>query len=303
MRKRLKIVEVAPRDGLQNESEIIALEKKKGLVEKLSDSGVDEIEVGAFVSPKWVPQMKDTEELFKTIKKRDRVIYSALVPNMKGLERIFSIPEGNRPDKIAVFTAASETFNLKNINMSIDKSISVITEVVNEAKRSLKVPVRGYISTAFWCPFEGKISPDRVLRLCYALFSAGVDEISLGDTIGRATPSDVSELLSVLLKRFSQDKFAMHFHNTYGMAILNAYVSCRDFGIFTFDSSAGGLGGCPFAPGASGNVATEDLVFALENSGFSTSVNMKKVVEAVSELGIPLRSALHRLFAKSNFPS
>ncbi|GBD03473.1 3-hydroxy-3-isohexenylglutaryl-CoA/hydroxy-methylglutaryl-CoA lyase [bacterium HR19] len=292
--KQIKIVEVSPRDGLQNEKEILPPEKKKELIESLCETGVDEIEVGSFVSPKAVPQMKDTDNLLLMINKKNGVKFSVLIPNMKGFERMMNIPESKRPEKIAVFTAASDTFNLKNINATVEDSFKIIKPVIEEAKK-LKFEVRAYISTAFWCPFEGKVKPEKVIYVAEKLFELGVDEVSVGDTIGRASPKDVSELLSLLLKKISRDKIALHFHNTYGMAVLNSFISFRDFGIRTFDSSAGGLGGCPFAPGASGNVATEDLIFMFENSGVKTGVDFKKVMSAVLKLEIPLRSSLSKI--------
>ena len=290
----IKIVEVSPRDGLQNEKEIISLEKKKKLIECLMDTGVQEIEIGSFVSPKWVPQMQDTEQLFLSVLPKDGVKFSALVPNMKGFERLMNLPEKNRPKKIAVFTSASDTFNLKNINCTTEQSFEMIKPVVESAKKE-GFEVRGYISVAFWCPYEKKISPEKTLYVCERLLEMGVDEISVGDTVGRASPLDVYQLLSVITKKIPHNLIALHFHNTYGMALLNSFISFHDFGITTFDSSAGGLGGCPFAPGASGNVATEDLVFMFENSGIETGVNWKKVIEAVSVLEIPLRSTLSKI--------
>jgi hydroxymethylglutaryl-CoA lyase len=293
-KKNIKIVEVSPRDGLQNEKEIIPLEKKRKLIESLMDTGVQEIEIGSFVSPKWVPQMRDTEQLFLSVLPKDGVKFSALVPNMKGFERLMELPVKNRPKKIAVFTAASDTFNLKNINCTTEQSFEMIKPVVESAKKE-GFEVRGYVSVAFWCPYEKKIPPEKTLYVCEKLLEMGVDEISVGDTIGRASPLDVFQLLSIINKKISHNLIALHFHNTYGMALLNSYISFRDFGITTFDSSAGGLGGCPFAPGASGNVATEDLVFMFENSGIETGVNWKKVIEAVSVLEIPLRSTLSKI--------
>ncbi len=293
----VKIVEVAPRDGLQNEKEIIPLEKKAEFVEKLAETGVVEIEVGSFVSPKWVPQLKDTDELFRKIaglmgEMRGKVKFSALVPNIKGFERVMNLPQECRPTKIAVFTASSETFNRKNVNASIKESLQKIKKVVDEAKRE-KFEVRGYVSTAFWCPYEGKIPPEKTLWVSEELMSIGVDEISIGDTIGRASPKDVSDLLSVLLKKVDKERISLHFHDTYGTAVLNSYISFRDFGITMFDSSAGGLGGCPYAPGASGNVATEDLVFAFESSGIKTGVKIKKVVDALRAVSDIVRPRSH----------
>ncbi len=294
-RKDVIIVEVSPRDGLQNEKEIVPVELKEKFIRKLMESGVDEIEVGSFVSPKVVPQMKDTDELFLRIEKNGiRVKFSALVPNLRGFERVMNLPADKRPEKIAVFTAASETFNRRNIGMTIEESLRVFKDVIMEAKRN-RFEVRAYISTAFWCPFEGKIPPVRVIKICEELFSLGADEISIADTIGRASPSDTRELLSDIAKSFDVSKIAMHFHATYGMAITDAFVSYEEFGVRRFDSSAGGLGGCPFAPGARGNIATEDLVFAFESSGIKTGVDIKKIIDAVSCLQIHPRSSISQI--------
>ncbi len=281
------ITEVSPRDGLQNVKQSIPTDVKVKMVNMLSESGVDEIEVSSFVSPKWVPQLADAEEVFRRIKRHRNVVYSALVPNQKGLDRALSV----EVDKIAVFTSASETFNLKNINMSISESILNFKEVVRRAKEN-KLAVRGYISTAFHCPYEGKISPMKVVDVANKLMDIGVDEISIGDTIGKASPKDVQELLEVLLKYVSPDRIVMHFHATYGMAIANVYVSYKEFGIYRFDASAGGLGGCPFAPGARGNVATEDVVYLLKSIGADVKVDISKVVQAVRITGLELSSHL-----------
>lgn len=291
----VKIFEVGPRDGLQNEPQIVPLETKIKFIQKLVESGISYVEAGSFVSPKAVPQMAETYDLFLNMKVREwnGIKFSALVPNMKGFERVMNLPDNSRPHIIAVFTATSETFNMKNINMSVEQSIRVISEVVSEAKRE-GFEVRGYISTAFWCPYEKKIQPEKTVDLCRKLVELGVDEVSLGDTIGRASPGDVKVLLEILLKYIPPSKLAMHFHNTYGMAVANSFVA-YDFGIRTFDSSAGGLGGCPFAPGAAGNVATEDLVFSFENSGIKTKVDFIKVIEAVRVLPVSPRSNLAKI--------
>src|SRR6185369_13593209 len=247
--KTVRIVEVGPRDGLQNESKTVPTEKKAEFIKLLVAAGLKDIEVASFVHPKWVPQLADAQDLIKQLEPNPNVRYSALVPNMKGLER--AIESGIR--RIAVFTAASETFNKKNINMGIQESIDVFKPVV---ERSLKegISVRGYVSTCFVCPYEGPITKEKVADVTRALFDLGVDEVSIGDTIGAATPRDVETTVGHLLLHFPAGKLAMHFHDTYGMAIANVYQSLQ-MGITTFDSSAGGLGGCPYAPGASGNVA------------------------------------------------
>ncbi len=271
---RIRITEVGPRDGLQNIKVPIPTDAKVRMVDILSESGVEEVEVSSFVSPKWVPQLSDAEEVFRRIKRREGVIYSALVPNLRGLERALSVGV----DKIALFTAASETFNRKNTNATIEESIRRFIPVVREARNSGLV-VRGYISTAFHCYFEGRIPPEKVLEVAVRLFDIGVDEVSLGDTTGRAVPEDVKRLLEVILRDFPPQKIVLHFHDTYGMGIANVWTAYSEFGINRFDSSAGGLGGCPFVPGASGNVATEDVVFLFEQSGVETGIDLRRVVE------------------------
>jgi hydroxymethylglutaryl-CoA lyase len=270
----VKIVEVGPRDGLQNEPDVVPTEKKVAFIDALSATGVQEIEVSSFVSPRWVPQLADAEEVFKRIRRAKGVVYSALVPNEKGLERAAAAGV----DKIAVFTAASETFNRKNINASIAESIDRFRPVVKAAG----VPVRAYVSTAFWCPFEGRIAPAAVLDVVRRLADLGVHEISIGDTIGKATPDEVRELLHALGP--PPVPVALHFHDTYKHAVENALAAWLEFGIDAFDSSAGGLGGCPYAPGASGNVATEALVAALEGAGAKTGVDVAAVKAARDRL-------------------
>ena len=284
----VRLTEVGPRDGLQNESKPIPTGVKVAFVDALSEAGYDEIEVSAFVSPERVPQLADAEEVFARIRRRPSTIYSALVPNERGLERAFLAKAG----KIAVFTAASETFNRKNVNASIQESIERFKPAVESARRSA-LPVRGYVSTAFWCPYEGKIRPRAVVDVVRRLLDIGVDEISLGDTIGKAIPAEVMALLDLLLDHIDQDRIVMHFHDTYGTAIANVFAS-YDRGIAAYDSSAGGVGGCPFAPGAAGNVATEDVVWALTRAGASLSPDLDRVRVAsdilASALGRPLRS-------------
>lgn len=285
----MRIVEVGPRDGLQNEPRTVPTEAKVAFVDALSATGVGEIEVSSFVSPKWVPQLGDAEEVFRRIRRRPGVIYSALVPNEKGLDRALAAGV----DKVAVFTAASESFNRKNINATIAESIDRFRPVVASAGK----PVRAYVSTAFWCPYEGRIPPAAVVAVVKRLVDLGVHELSIGDTIGKASPSDVRALLEALLP--CPVPVALHFHDTYGMAVANALAAWKEFGIDAFDASAGGLGGCPYAPGASGNVATEDIVYALEASGGRTGVDVKGLVAAAKSiephLGRPLASKLSRV--------
>lgn len=257
----IRIVEVGPRDGLQNEQEIVPTDAKIAFIEALSQTGLREIEAGAFVSPKWIPQLADSDEVFAKIRRVPGVVYSALVPNEKGFERA----QGAGAEKIAVFTAASETFNKKNINATIVESIERFEPVVVRAAAA-KLAIRGYISTAFWCPYEGKIAPVPVVEVAKRLLDLGVHELSIGDTIGKATPDEVKALLDLLLPMAGAGRVAMHFHDTYGRAIENCRASYA-LGIRTFDSSAGGIGGCPYAPGASGNVSTQALVDAFPDSG------------------------------------
>ncbi len=267
--KTVRIVEVGPRDGLQNEARTVPTDKKAEFVRLLAAAGLKDIEVASFVHPKWIPQLADAQDLIKQLEPNPNVRYSALVPNMKGLDR--AIESGIR--RIAVFTAASETFNRKNINMGIQESIDVFKPVVDRALKE-GISVRGYVSTCFVCPYEGAVPKEKVAEVTRALFDLGVDEVSIGDTIGAATPKDVESTGGHLLGQFPVERLAMHFHDTYGMAIANVYQSLQ-MGFTTFDSSAGGLGGCPYAPGASGNVATEDLLYLLDRLGIATGVSLQ----------------------------
>ncbi|MBI2061403.1 MAG: hydroxymethylglutaryl-CoA lyase [Nitrospirae bacterium] len=279
----IRIVEVGPRDGLQNESRIVPTAAKVDFINELGRTGVVEIEAGSFVSPKWIPQLADSAEVLKSILRVAGVKYSALVPNEKGFERALEC----HVDKIAVFTAASETFNRKNINASIAESIDRFRPVVERAKRE-DLPVRAYVSTAFYCPFEGKIDPSKIVEVAGMLVDLGVLEISIGDTIGKAVPNDVRSLLDKLLTRTAPGVLALHFHDTYGTSISNILAAWEEYGIRTFDTSAGGLGGCPYAPGATGNVATEDVVFALENSGARVSVDAAAAARAAWKIAAHL---------------
>ncbi len=295
---RIRITEVGPRDGLQNESNVVPTEAKVAFVNSLSAAGVDEIEVAGFVHPKWVPQLADAADVFGQLERAPRVVYSALVPNQKGLERAVDA----NVDKIAVFTAASETFNRHNINASINASIERFQPVMKRADAE-ELPVRGYVSTAFHCPYEGRIEPEHVRPVVERLLEIGVDEVSVGDTIGKASPAEVRALLDVLIETLDPQRLVLHLHDTYGMAIANALAAWEDYGITRFDSSAGGLGGCPYAPGAAGNVATEDLVYALRASGAEGRGDEAAVVEAAQgiepHLSRPLSSRLSRVLAAS----
>jgi hydroxymethylglutaryl-CoA lyase len=290
--KRVTIVEVGPRDGLQNERALIPTPQKVRFINALSDAGLPVIEATSFVSPKAIPQLSDADEVVRSIARRTGVRYPVLVPNERGLERALAAGA----DEIAVFTAASETFNRHNINASIAESLARFAPVVSRAKREA-VRVRAYISTSFGCPYEGPIRPEAVASVADRLLQLGVDELSIGDTIGVATPNQVVELCEQLLKRVDIGRLALHLHDTRGTALANV-VAGLQVGIAIFDSSAGGLGGCPYAPGAAGNLATEDLVYMLDGMGIETGVSLEKVVAASSllapQLDHPLTSKYYQ---------
>jgi len=270
----VRVVEVGPRDGLQNEKVTIPTEAKIDYITALADAGLRTIEAGAFVSPKWVPQMADTAEVYRNIPKDPGVDYPVLVPNLKGLERASDAGVTS----IAIFTAASETFNKRNINMSIDESFENYAPVVQRA-RGEGMRVRGYVSTAFGCPYEGDVAPEKVLEVCARLLDLGCYEVSVGDTIGIGNPVQVQSVTGILLQVIPPSKLAMHFHDTRGTALANT-LAALEMGIATFAASSGGLGGCPYAPGASGNLATEDLVYMLEKMGIDTAVDLQRLVAA-----------------------
>jgi len=270
----ITIVEVGPRDGLQNESARIDTADKIEFVDRLSAAGLPVIEAGAFVSPTWVPQMADADAVFAGIARRAETRYAALVPNLAGLERARAA--GVRD--VAVFAAASETFSRRNINQGIEDSLARYGDVCARA-RELGIQVRGYVSTAFGCPFEGDVPPARVAEVAAALDAMGARQIALSDTIGIAHPGQVPIVLNAVAARVPLDRLALHFHDTRGMAAANV-LAALDLGIATFDASAGGLGGCPYAPGATGNVATEDLIYMLHGLNIATGVDLDAVVEA-----------------------
>ena len=274
----MRIVEVGPRDGLQNETAPIPTAAKISFVDDLSHSGVHEIEVSAFVSSRWVPQLSDAADVFAGITRRRGVTYSALVPNRQGFDQALAAGA----HKVAVFTAASETFNRKNINTTIDGSIKRFLPILAAAAEA-GLPVRGYVSTAFWCAFEGRIAPQAVVALVDRLVDMGVDEVVISDTIGKATSDEVRQLLDLLLPRLPAERIAVHLHDTYGRGVENV-LAAWDHGIRTVDASVGGLGGCPYAPGASGNVATEDVVAALEARGIVTGVNRQLFTRAMGHI-------------------
>jgi len=272
--RRVQIVEVGPRDGLQNEAKVLSIEDKLRFIERLAQAGLKRIEAASFVNPKWVPQMADAQKLYPRLPKREGVRYSALVPNARGMEDALSAGAG----EVAVFTAASETFSRKNVNMSIQESFAAIAQVVALAKGK-HVAVRGYLSTCFGCPYEGRVDAGRVAELAQRLLALGCFEVSVSDTIGAATPGDVDRVLDAVLARVPAEKVALHFHDTRGMALANV-LRALEYDVAVFDSAAGGAGGCPFAPGAAGNVATEDLLFMLAGMGVETGVSLDKVAEA-----------------------
>ena len=272
----VKIVEVGPRDGLQNEKVTIPTQAKIDYITALGDAGLRVIEAGAFVSPKWVPQMADTADVYAEIPKDPGVEYPVLIPNMRGLER--AIEAGVK--SVSIFTAASDTFNQRNINMTIDESFENYAPVVARAL-SEGMNVRGYVSTAFGCPYEGDVPPEKVLEVCARLLDLGCYEVSVGDTIGVGTPMQVQGVIGMLLQVIPASKLAMHFHDTRGTALANT-LAALEMRIATFDASSGGLGGCPYAPGASGNMATEDLVYMLDRMGIYTGVDLNRLVQASS---------------------
>jgi hydroxymethylglutaryl-CoA lyase len=265
---RVTIVEVGPRDGLQNEKVAISTADKIAFVDKLSEAGHAVIEVSAFVSPQWVPQLADAAEVCGGITRKPGVRYAALVPNRAGLERALAA----RVSEIAIFAAASETFSRKNINQSIDESLGTYQRVCDEA-RAAGLRVRGYLSTCFVCPFEGPIAPAQVAAVAAKLLDLGVYEVAISDTIGAATPGDVRRVLETIGPRLPLHQTALHLHDTRGTALANVLAGL-DCGVTTFDSSAGGLGGCPYAPGAAGNLATEDLLYMLNGLGIDTGVSI-----------------------------
>jgi hydroxymethylglutaryl-CoA lyase len=276
--RSVKIVEVGPRDGLQNEAlidgKVISTADKVELIEQLADAGVNYIESGSFVSPKWVPQMATSAEVFKTIKRNKNVTYAALTPNMKGYEAAIAVDA----EEVAIFAAASESFSQKNINCSIDESIERFAPIIADAnKRNIKV--RGYVSCVVGCPYEGDIDPEQVALVAEKLIAMGCYEISLGDTIGVGTPASVTKMLQAVNARVPSAQLAVHFHDTYGQALTNIYAALK-FGISVIDSAIAGLGGCPYAKGASGNVATEDVVYLLNGLGITTNIDFDKLLKA-----------------------
>lgn len=280
----VRIVEVGPRDGLQNEKQPISVADKVALINALSNSGLSYIEAGSFVSPKWVPQMAGSAEVFEQIKQVDSITYAALTPNMQGFEA--AMAAGVK--EVAVFAAASESFSQKNINCSINESLQRFEPIMSAAQQ-YGIRVRGYVSCILGCPYEGDIAPEQVRSVAKALHDMGCYEISLGDTIGVGTPQKAAALFAEVAKDIPRSQLAGHFHDTYGQALANIYASLSE-GIAVFDSSVAGLGGCPYAKGASGNVATEDVLYMLNGLGINTGVSLEKVIAA----GLKISAVLGR---------
>jgi len=275
---RVRVVEVGPRDGLQNIGQTVPSEVKARFVDMLSAAGLPVVEVTSFVSPRAVPQLADAAEVFAAITKRPGARYPVLAPNIRGMER--AVTAGARD--VAVFTAASEGFTRHNINMTIDESLQAFAPVIERARRE-GIGVHGYVSTAFGCPYDGYVPPTRVREVTRRLFDLGVDEVSIGDTIGVATPGAVRVVLDELLREFPVERLAVHFHDTRGTALANV-LAALERGVATVGSAAGGLGGCPYAPGAAGNLATEDLLYMLHGMGIETGVDLDAVSAATAYL-------------------
>ncbi len=283
---RVTVVEVGPRDGLQNEATVLTVGDRVAFCRELVAAGLSVVEVGAMVSPKRVPQMAGSDEVLRQVERRPGLRLPVLVPNRKGFEA--ALAAGAR--EVAVFTAASETFNRRNINASIDESFARFAEFVPEARRD-GLWVRGYVSTCFGCPYEGRVAPEKVVEVARRLVELGCDEVSIGDTIGVAVPSQVADVMGRLGETLPRERLAVHLHDTRGTALANVLAALQE-GIAIVDSAAGGLGGCPFAPGASGNLATEDLLYMLHGMGIETGVDLGKVVRASRGLASRLGRAL-----------
>ena len=272
--KRVKMVEVGPRDGLQNEAKIVPAALKCALIERLAEAGLAVVEAGSFVSPKWIPQMADTAEVLAALRYRPGVSYPVLVPNMTG----YLAARKAGAEEIAIFGAASESFSRRNINCSIAESLARFAPVAEAAKRD-GVRVRGYVSCVLGCPYDGEIAPEAVAEVAAKLLALGCYEISLGDTIGVGTPGKAQALIDKVAERLPRERLAVHFHDTYGQALANI-LACLERGIEVIDSSVAGLGGCPYAKGASGNVASEDVLYMLNGLGVETGVDLGKLIEA-----------------------
>lgn len=275
---KVHIIEVGPRDGLQNEKQTLPVALRVELIERLAKAGLKKIEAGSFVSPKWVPQMANTDQVLtalnaSSVKSETGAQYAVLTPNLKGLEGAVQ----NKADEIAIFGAASEAFTQKNINCSIKESLQRFEDIAASAQQ-LNLPMRGYVSTIIGCPYQGDIDPQAVADVAKTLYQMGCFEISLGDTIGVGTPIKFKRMLDAVLKEVPADKIAVHCHNTYGQALVNIYASL-EYGINKIDSAVAGLGGCPYAKGASGNIATEDVLYMLHGMNIETGINLDEVIK------------------------
>jgi hydroxymethylglutaryl-CoA lyase len=293
MTSRVTIVEVGPRDGLQNEAVLVSTADKIAFINLLSAAGLPVIEVSAFVSPKWVPQMSDAAEVFGGITRRPGTRYTALVPNLAGLDRALAAGVS----EIAVFAASSEAFSRKNINQTIDESLATYKQVCDRAIAA-GLRVRGYLSTAFGCPFEGDVPPAHVVDVAVRLAALGVFEVAISDTIGIAHPGQVQRVLDAVLKALPVDKVALHFHDTRGTALANV-LTALPYGVTTFDAAAGGLGGCPYAPGAAGNLATDDLIYMLDGLGVDTGVSLTALSDASSFIATKIDHRLPSRYAQA----
>jgi isopropylmalate/homocitrate/citramalate synthase len=291
--KRVTIVEVGPRDGLQNERALVSTADKIDFINRLSAAGLPVIEVTAFVSPKWVPQMADAAEVFAGITRRPGTRYTALVPNLAGLDR--AIASG--VTEIAIFAASTETFSRRNINQGIDESLATYRQVCERAIDA-GLRVRGYLSTAFGCPFEGHVEPSTVAAVAGRLLDLGVFEVAISDTIGIAHPGQVPVVLDAVLSRMPVDRVALHFHDTRGMALANVLASLQ-YGVATYDASSGGLGGCPYAPGAAGNLATDDLIYMLDGLGIETGVSLAAITDASAFIATRIDHRLPSRYAQA----
>jgi hydroxymethylglutaryl-CoA lyase len=292
------LFEVGPRDGLQNESATLSVDQKVGMIHRLVSAGVSDIEIGSFVHPKWVPQMAETDKVAERIRRREDVRYWALVPNEKGLERALDVGV----DHIATFVSASETHNQHNLNRSVDESLAQLRRVYDTASTE-GCTLRAYVSTAFGCPYEGDVPCERVLDISQQLVEQGADLLSIGDTIGAASPLQVRKASRRALDHFDAQTVAMHFHDTRGLALTNAFVAYEQ-GIRQFDSAVGGTGGCPYAPGASGNVATEDVLNMFDDMDVDSGVEMQSILETSAwlddETPIEMRADMYEYWRKSD---
>ncbi len=291
--QKVKIVEVGPRDGLQNEKQIIPTATKIRLIEELVEAGLSYIEAGSFVNPKWVPQMADSAEVFAGIQRKSNITYAALIPNLQGFERAISV----NANEVAIFAAASEAFSQKNINCSITESLQRFESVMQAAKET-QLPVRGYISCVAGCPYSGEVDFQQVARIAKDLLDMGCYEISLGDTIGVGTAGQIKKLIDVIANHIAIEKLAVHMHDTYGQALANIFASL-EMGIAAVDSSIAGLGGCPYAEGATGNVATEDLVYMLNGLQIDHGVNLQKLILAGEKISKALNKENNSKLARA----